>query len=61
MQVRDDVAAKYRILIQHSFKAYEMSLAEGLRFERRIFHGLFGTQDQKEGMSMFTLMIVGTP
>ena len=29
--------------------AYELSLAEGLRFERRIFHGLFATKDQKEG------------
>ena len=29
--------------------AYEMTLAEGLRFERRLFHGLFATQDQKEG------------
>lgn len=26
-----------------------MTLAEGLRFERRIFHGLFATNDQKEG------------
>lgn len=31
--------------------AYELTLAEGLRFERRIFHGLFATNDQKEGMS----------
>jgi hypothetical protein len=30
--------------------AYEMTLAEGLRFERRIFHGLFATNDQKEGV-----------
>ena len=29
--------------------AYEMTLAEGLRFERRLFHGLFATNDQKEG------------
>lgn len=29
--------------------AYELNLAEGLRFERRIFHGLFATKDQKEG------------
>jgi len=33
--------------------AYEMTLAEGLRFERRIFHGLFATKDQKEGMAAF--------
>ncbi|MBT8427233.1 MAG: enoyl-CoA hydratase, partial [Erythrobacter sp.] len=33
--------------------AYEMTLAEGINFERRLFHGLFGTQDQKEGMTAF--------
>jgi enoyl-CoA hydratase len=33
--------------------AFETSLAEGLRFERRIFHGLFATADQKEGMAAF--------
>ena len=33
--------------------AYEMSLAQGIVFERRLFHGLFGTEDQKEGMSAF--------
>ena len=34
-------------------RAYEMSLAEGVRFERRLFHSLFATQDQKEGMAAF--------
>ena len=29
--------------------AYELNLAEGLRFERRTFQGLFATNDQKEG------------
>jgi 3-hydroxyisobutyrate dehydrogenase len=33
--------------------AFEMGLAQGIRFERRLFHGLFGTEDQKEGMSAF--------
>jgi enoyl-CoA hydratase len=33
--------------------AFESSLAEGVRFERRIFHSLFATQDQKEGMKAF--------
>jgi enoyl-CoA hydratase len=33
--------------------ALEMPLAQGINFERRLFHGLFGTQDQKEGMSAF--------
>ncbi|MFC7048111.1 enoyl-CoA hydratase [Emcibacter nanhaiensis] len=34
-------------------KAYETTLAEGVMFERRIFHSLFATEDQKEGMSAF--------
>ena len=33
--------------------AFEMGLAQGIRFERRLFHGLFGTEDQKEGMTAF--------
>lgn len=33
--------------------AFELNLAEGLRFERRIFHSLFALQDQKEGMAAF--------
>ena len=32
-------------------RAYELPLAEGLRFERRVFHSLFSTEDQKEGMA----------
>jgi enoyl-CoA hydratase len=34
-------------------RAFETSLAEGVRFERRVFHGLFATADQKEGMAAF--------
>ena len=33
--------------------AFEMNLAQGIVFERRLFHGLFGTEDQKEGMAAF--------
>ena len=33
--------------------AFETTLAQGVVFERRLFHGLFGTQDQKEGMAAF--------
>ena len=33
--------------------AFEMPLNQGIRFERRLFHGLFGTEDQKEGMTAF--------
>ena len=34
-------------------RAYESSLAEGILFERRNFHSLFATEDQKEGMQAF--------
>ena len=34
-------------------RAEEISLAEGLRFERRVFHAMFATEDQKEGMAAF--------
>ncbi|KRC81524.1 enoyl-CoA hydratase [Sphingomonas sp. Root241] len=33
--------------------AYETTLAQGVQFERRLFHALFGTADQKEGMTAF--------
>lgn len=33
--------------------AFEMPLAQGVQFERRLFNGLFGTDDQKEGMAAF--------
>ena len=33
--------------------AFETSLSAGVQFERRLFHGLFGTEDQKEGMAAF--------
>jgi enoyl-CoA hydratase len=34
-------------------RAFETTLHEGVRFERRVFHALFATEDQKEGMSAF--------
>jgi len=34
-------------------RAFETTLAEGLRFERRTFYSLFATEDQKEGMAAF--------
>ena len=34
-------------------RSFETSLAEGVRFERRVFHALFATKDQKEGMAAF--------
>jgi enoyl-CoA hydratase len=34
-------------------RAYETTLSEGIRFERRMFHATFATEDQKEGMAAF--------
>jgi enoyl-CoA hydratase len=34
-------------------EGYQMNLDQGLKFERRVFHSLFGTNDQKEGMAAF--------
>jgi enoyl-CoA hydratase len=51
------IASKGQIAVQVGKEcvnaAYELSLTEGLRLERRLFHGLFATQDQKEGMAAF--------
>jgi len=40
--------------------AFEIPLSQGIRFERRLFHGLFGTEDQKEGMAAFVEKRPGT-
>jgi enoyl-CoA hydratase len=34
-------------------RAFETTLTEGVRFERRLFHSTFATEDQKEGMAAF--------
>ena len=34
-------------------RAFESPLAEGIAYERRLFHSLFATEDQKEGMDAF--------
>lgn len=51
------IAGKSAIAVQAGKEAinaaYEHTLAEGLRYERRLFHSLFATKDQKEGMSAF--------
>jgi len=52
-----EIASKGQLAVQASKEvvnaAYELTLNEGLRFERRIFHGMFATNDQKEGMAAF--------
>ncbi|MES3153913.1 enoyl-CoA hydratase [Sphingomonas faeni] len=40
--------------------AFETGLAMGVQFERRLFHGLFGTEDQSEGMAAFVEKRAGT-
>jgi len=51
------IASKGRVSVMMAKEAVnaadELTLAEGLRFERRLFHSLFATKDQKEGMSAF--------
>ncbi|KAE9632857.1 enoyl-CoA hydratase [Parasedimentitalea maritima] len=34
-------------------RSYELTLSEGMLFERRVFHSMFATEDQKEGMAAF--------
>ncbi|KAL1746574.1 ClpP/crotonase-like domain-containing protein [Schizophyllum fasciatum] len=52
-----EIASKGQVAVQAAKEvvnaAYELNLSEGLRFERRTFHGLFATNDQKEGMAAF--------
>ena len=61
MEVTLEVAVKIAEKSQLAVKAvkdsvnrsYETTLSEGLLFERRVFHSMFATDDQKEGMSAF--------
>ena len=54
----DAIAAKSmaaNMIIKESVnRAYETTLSEGIRFERRMFHSCFGSQHQKEGMAAFS-------
>mgnify|MGYP003346816437 CR=1 FL=1 len=57
LKTAEAVAAKSRpsvLMIKEAVnRSYETSLAEGVRFERRLFHATFATDDQKEGMDAF--------
>ncbi|MFG2915151.1 enoyl-CoA hydratase [Kitasatospora sp. NPDC048298] len=49
------MSAPAAIMLKESVnRSYETTLAEGVRFERRLFHATFATADQKEGMAAFT-------
>lgn len=57
LKVARNIAAKSLpavMMIKESVgRAFEVGLNEGVRFERRIFHAMFATEDQKEGMTAF--------
>jgi enoyl-CoA hydratase/carnithine racemase len=57
IKVAQKIAEKGRMSVYMAKEAVnasqELSLQEGLRFERRLFHALFATADQKEGMKAF--------
>lgn len=57
LKIAKVIASKGSFAVQAAKEAVnaanELPLEEGLRFERRLFHSLFATDDQKEGMSAF--------
>jgi enoyl-CoA hydratase/carnithine racemase len=57
MKIARTVASKGPLCVQAAKElvnaAEDLPLQEGLRLERRLFHSLFATNDQKEGMSAF--------
>jgi len=57
MKVADTIASMSLLSVLAAKEAvntaFETTLAEGVRFERRVFHSLFATADQKEGMAAF--------
>ncbi|NBA97696.1 enoyl-CoA hydratase [Pseudomonas sp. R5(2019)] len=57
LKVADKIASKslpVAMMVKESVnRAFEVSLSEGVRFERRVFHAAFAMQDQKEGMAAF--------
>ena len=52
-ELTEHVAAAVQMVKEAVNRAYETTLAEGLHFERRLFHAMFATADQKEGMAAF--------
>lgn len=58
MSAAQKIAEKSQITVMAAKEAvnrsFETTLREGLLFERRVFHSLFATEDQKEGMAAFT-------
>jgi len=58
VKTADIIASHSKVAVQMCKEAtnaaYELSLKEGLRFEKRIFHSTFATNDRKEGMTAFS-------
>jgi enoyl-CoA hydratase len=52
-QIAEFPAACVQLIKQSVNQAYEVPLNDGIQFERRVFHSLFGTPDQVEGMAAF--------
>jgi enoyl-CoA hydratase len=57
VKIADQIASLSPVAVQFAKqavnRAFESSLAEGVRHERMLFLSLFGTPDQKEGMAAF--------
>ena len=57
IETADLIAAQSKPIVRLAKEAvnaaFEMTLKEGVHFEKRLFHSTFGTKDQKEGMSAF--------
>ncbi len=57
IKIGEEIAAMSRpiaMMVKEAVnRAYETTLSEGVRFERRVFHATFATQDRKEGMEAF--------
>lgn len=58
IKLGEKIASNSQITVQLAKEAvntaYETTLQEGLKFEKRSFHGTFATKDRKEGMLAFT-------
>ncbi|MFO0972152.1 MAG: enoyl-CoA hydratase-related protein [Phycisphaerae bacterium] len=52
-QIAEKAPIAVRLAKEAVLKAHELSLAEGLEYERKLFYLLFGTADQREGMAAF--------
>ncbi|XP_076054780.1 enoyl-CoA hydratase, short chain 1 [Oratosquilla oratoria] len=57
IKIAEKIGSHSKLIVQMCKEAvnnaYEMSLSQGLLFEKRLFHGTFATHDQKEGMAAF--------